>query len=87
MFEIKIESKLNLRKKDYLSKHGEWEHPNLKLRLCNYYPAELFQGKNALHLQFLLFVDTKTAQVLKSFFVKVMDFFYSNQWWLIYCVI
>ena len=44
MFEIEIESKPKLRKKDYLSKHGEWEHPNLKLRLCNYYPAELFQG-------------------------------------------
>ena len=61
MFEIEIESKLKLRKKDYLSKHGEWGHPNLKLKLCNYYPAELFQWKIALYLQFLLFVDTKTA--------------------------
>ena len=48
------------------------------LTTINYYPAECF----ALNLQFVLFVDTKTAQVLKTFDVKVI-----TQWWLIYYVI
>ena len=39
-------------------------------------PSWIVSGKIALYLQFLLFVDTITAQKLKSFFVKVMDFLY-----------